>query len=323
MRANRGAVMVESAIVIPLILFFIYGAIQLGMIGLEQLTVDGGAYTAAHQQSLLGADPHKTWEDAPTLALQTLPHLNSGTVRVPEPTYGQPPTTSDTTSLSQQYNLGDPNARHGGVSMVQPVQTVAFATSTNFASLILGLGNSISVTGIAIDPAFRLINGHGDVSGNDFNTTGALSTAEDPLYNGNNAPPYFIGFNYVQECPYSFPLNYQVGWTACPTPMFAGLGLAEYLDTNNWGRSVNGVIPSGVAVFYEAQLHQNRFAKIATSLNAATTDTQRRTILDPTQPGDVQCVYSFDDTTLGTYTAGTTQIGDYPLYPAGNSGACN
>ena len=321
MTTNRGSVLVESAIAIPVILLLIYGLIQLGMIGLEQLTVDGGAFTAAHQQALLGANLNN-YEDAPTLAQSTYPHLNSPNVSVPEPTYGQPPTMPDVSSLSDQYNLGNPNARHGGVSMTLPVQTVAFATSNNFANLIMGMSNSISVTGIAIDPAFQLINGHGDVSGNGFNTSGAFSTATDPLVDGTNAPPYFIGFNYLQECPYSNAANYASGWNACPQPIFAGLGLAEYLDVNNWGRPVNGVIPSGQAVFWEAQLHQNRFANIANALAGAWSDTQKKNILDPTLPGDTQCVYSFDNTSLGTYTAGTTTIGDYPLYPAGTPAAC-
>jgi hypothetical protein len=321
MTANRGAVMVESAFAIPLILLSVYGSIQLGMVGLEQLTVDGGAFTAAHQHSLLGANLNN-YEDAPTLAKEISPHLNSSNIRVPEPTLGLAPTTSDTTGLVLQYNLKDTSARHGGVSMVQPVQTVAKALSTNFASLLLGASNSISVTGIAIDPAFRLINGHGDVSGNDFNTAGAFSTATDPLVNGNNAPPYFIGFNYVQACPYTYAPNSAFGWTACPQgTTFAALGLAEYLDVNNWGRPVNGVVPDQQAVFYEAQLHQNKFANIATAL-VYSKQKDKYKILDPLRPGDTQCVYSFDRTDLGTYNAGATQIGDYPVYPGGNAAAC-
>jgi hypothetical protein len=327
MISRRGAVMVESALVIPLILLVVYGSVQLGMVGLEQLTVDGGAYTSAHQQALLGANL-KNYEDAPTLAKATLPRLNSSTMTVPEPTFGQAPTTSDTTNLAKQYNLGNANARHGGVSMVQPVQTVGFVTSKNFASLLLGIGNSISVTGIAIDPAFRLINGHGDVSGNNFNTAAAFQTATDPLVNGNNAPPYFVGFNYIKECPYTVAANKAIGWNGagqCPQPIFAGLGLAEYLDVDNWGRPVNGVVPALRAVFYEAQLHQNKFANIATNLSS-TPPANKWIYLNPVLGGaggaDVQCVYSFDNVNLGTYNAGTTKIGDYPLSPAGNLAVC-
>jgi hypothetical protein len=321
MKSKRGAVMVESAFAIPLILMFVYGSIQLGMVGLQQLTVDGGAYIAAHQQSLLGANL-KNYEDAPTLAKATQSLLDSPDVSLPEPTFGEAPTTSDTLNLSTQYNLTDPSARHGGVSMVQPVQTVAFATNSKLASLLLYFGSSISVTGIAIDPAFRLVNGHGDVSGNDFNTAGAFSTATDPLVNGNNAPPYFIGFNYVQECPYKFPLNAVAGWTSCPQPIFAALSLAEYLDVNNWGRPRNGVVPGPSAVFYEAQLHQNQFAAIANTLYK-TAQSNKVGVLNPLGGGNVQCVYSFDNTNLGTYSAGATSIGDYPLTPAGDPTVCN
>jgi hypothetical protein len=320
MTANRGAVMVESAIAIPVILMLIYGSVQLGMVGLEQLTVDGGAFTAAHQQALLGSNLNN-YEDAPTLAKETLPHLNSPNISLPEPTFGEPPVTSDTANLSTQYNLGNASARHGGVSMIQPIQTIATAQSTNFATLLWDFGNSISVTGIAIDPAFRLINGHGDVSGNDFNNDAAFATATDPLVNGNNAPPYFIGFNYVEECPYTYAPNAATGWTTCPQQIFAGLGLAEYLDTNNWGRAVNGVVPAPTAVFYEAQLHQNKFADIARDLSGSS-QANKINILNPLGGGDVQCVYSFDNTALGTYNAGTTQIGDYPLTPAGDAAVC-
>lgn len=319
MMSKRGAVLVESALALPLILLFTYGSIQLGMVGLEQLTVDGGAFIAAHQKALLG-DNLKNYQDAPTLAKASLPHLNSPTISVPEPTFGQAPTT-DTTNFVQQYNLNNSNARHGGVSMIQPVQTVSFVKSTSFASLLLGIGNSISVTGIAIDPAFRLINGHGDIGGNNFNTTAAFATAADPLVDGNNAPPYFVGFNYILQCPFT-----TTPWTACAQPYFSALGLAEYLDVNNWGRPVNGVIPDRLAVFSEARLHQNKFASIANALSVAAQSAKphanKAAILNPLGGGDVQCVYSFDNQNLGTYTAGATHIGDFPLYPAGNPAVC-
>jgi hypothetical protein len=323
MISRRGAVMVESAFAVTLILIFVYGAVQLGMVGLEQLTVDGGAYTVAHQQALRVNNPFaKTYLDAPTLAKLTLPHLNSSTITVPEPPAPGPAPSTDTTNFVKQYGLSNPNARHGGVSMIQPLQTVSFVTSKNFASLLMGVSNSISVTGIAIDPAFQLINGHGDVSGNDFNSAGALATATDPLIDGNNAPPYFVGFNFAHQCPYSVPANKTIGWNACPGPILAGLGLAEYLDVGNWGRQVNGVTPDLLSVFYETRLHQDKFATIANRLSGRT-QLEKRALLDPVT-GDlsVQCVYSFDNENLGTYNAGATKIGDYPLNPTGNLALC-
>jgi hypothetical protein len=324
MKASRGAVLVESAFAVSLILLFVYGGVQLGMVGLEQLTVDGGAYTVAHQQALKSNNPFaKVYADAPTVAKAALPHLNSSTISVPEPPSPGPAPSTNTSNFVQQYGLSNQNARHGGVSMIQPLQTVSFVTSSNFATLLYGIGNSISVTGIAIDPSFALINGHGDVSGNDFNTAGALATATDPFVNGNNAPPYFVGFNYMYQCPYKFPQNAVMGWNGaktCPIPRFAGLGLAEYLDDHNWGRPVNGVTPDYTAVFYEARLHQNKFAAIATALAApGVTQAAKANLLNPTTDLNTGCVYSFDNTSLGTYNAGATKIGDYPLSPGGSA----
>ncbi len=315
--SQRGAVLVESAFAVTFIMALVYGSIQLGMVGLEQLTVDGGAFTAAHQQALLGANPHG-YQDAPTLAKATLPHLNSPNVSVPEPAIGEPPTTE----AAGNYFLNKPNARHGGVSMIQPTQTIATVTSTNFASLLLDASQKISVTGIAIDPAFRLINGHGDVSGSAFNSAAAFATATDPLVDGDNAPPYFIGFNYMSMCPQAYA---GTTWgSSCPvSAQFVGLGLAEYLDSKNWGRPINGVVPDGQAVFYEARLHQNKFADIAGALvSAGGNTTTLASVLNPNQAGPVKCVYSFDNTQLGAYAVGTTHIGDFPLNPGGDPAAC-
>jgi hypothetical protein len=55
---------------------------------------------------------------------------------------------------------------------------------------------------------------------------------------------------------------------------------------------------------------------------SATPQSGKAAYLNPQGGGDVQCVYSFDNTALGTYTAGATHIGDYPLTPAGDAAVC-
>ena len=318
MIARRGAVLVESAFAVSLILIAVFGAIQLGLVGLEQLTVDGGAFSAAHEQALLGTNL-KNYASGPTVAKAALPYLNSSHIKVPDPTLGQAPTTF----YDGQYNPSITNSRHGGVSMIQPVQAVSFVTSTDFATLLLNTANSISVTGVAIDPAFRLINGHGDVSGNGFNDAASFATAADPLVNGNNAPPYFVGFNYMKQCPYSPTAS-----KACPTREFiASLGLAEYLDVNNWGRPINGVLPDSRAVFYETRLHQNKFAEIGTKLAGYGMSVaglaNKANYLNVTVHGAPGCVYSFDYSSSGSYSVGTTVIGQFPLNPGGDPAFCN
>jgi hypothetical protein len=324
--AERGAVLVETALVSLFLLVFIYSGIQIGVIGLQQLTADGGAFTTAHQGALRGATT-TTYEDAPTLAKSTLPALGSEGATVAEPTTGLPPTIS----VPGQFNLGDTQSRHGAVSMVLPVQVLAKVTSTSAASSVLNLLGDLNISGIAIDPTFMLVNGHGNVDGYAYNSWQAFTTATPPLVDGNNAPPYFVGFNYLRQCPLNQPGNVQTapgtGEQGCAVSEMTALGLGEYLDTQNWGRAVNGVAAPG-AVFGDALLHQQKFAKIAAALAAVNTAqppaavlAAKAAILDPTGKGDVACVYSFDNGDLGAYKTGTVTIGQYPLYPAGNNPA--
>lgn len=319
MTGRRGSIIVESALTLTLILFVLYGALQIGIVGLEQLTVDGGAFATAHQDSFAGGK--QTYVSGKALAQSTLPHLVSPNVNSVT-TRGEPPTTA----FAGQYGFNTPNARYGGVSMIQPVQTVATVTRNQIANLVLGVtGQTLTVTGIAIEPAFRLINGHADVSGNAFNTAGAFNTNADPL--AESAPPFFVGFNYLQSCPYVLAGN-EKPWNTCPNGVIlSALGSAEFLDAHNWGREVNGVMPSGRAVFWETRYHQKLYANISQKLRLYPNN--KADILDQLPrnaalAADVVCVYSFDNINTGSYAPGTTGIGDplFALHPEGVSPLC-
>jgi hypothetical protein len=331
--ARRGAVLVEAAIVSTFLLAFFYGGLQLGFVGLEQMTNDGAAYTIARQGALQKSTA-TTYVDGPTLAKASLPYLKSSNAVLSPSQAAQPPPIT----VGGQFNLSDTQSRHGSVSLVLPVQNIATVASTTPAGIILSFLGNINLSGIAIEPSYELINGHGNVGGNAFNSWAAFGTAASPLVNGNNAPPYFVGFNYMQQCPLSISGNAQNPYAGnasqgCASSVMTSIGSAEYLDVNNWGRALNGAATK-TSVFGDALLHQQHYAAISAQLAAANTAPGYNTpglgsayvllaklaILDPTQPtGDVPCVYSFDNDNLGGYGTGTTTIGSFPLYPAGNN----
>lgn len=315
--------MVESALTLTVILFLLYGALELGLVGVDQLTVDGGAFAMAHQQSFQGGS--QTYLDSWTLARSALPHLQAPYFSSSKTQIAPPPMV-----FNSQYNFGASNGRYGGVSLVQPVQNVVSILRSPLQDLVLGSTGSLSISGNSIEPTYRLINQHFNLSGNNFNTWAAFKKTDDPL--SESTPPYFIGFNYLQTCSYQIAGNSVSGWATCPSlgPPTA-LGSAEFLDAHNWSRPLNGVLPSPQAVFWETRYHQSLYASISTqlahaeTLPAAAIWKAKQQILDPTVVGaTVQCVYSFDNNNAGVYAVGNTGVGDpvFALHPDYTSATC-
>ncbi len=305
MNGQRGAVLVETALTITIVLTVIYGALQIGIIGLEQFRADGAAYTSSHAQGLNLSQPTPSAADPVAKAVGIYPGVSTGNVSLAK---GQPPTTAETVN----YDFTSTNARHGGISMVLPLQVVGTVVRNNVGNVVLGTtGSLFTLSGTSIDPAYEEVGAHADIQGNAFNSLGAFNDAASYFTEGENTPPYFVGFHYITFC------SDTSSWTSCPTSdqEFDAVGLAEYLDVDNWGRGTNGSAPG--AVFQATLGHQNTFAQLSSVIGSATTAQQLYTTgALRWNSGVLACMLNnWDSQQPGGYPNNYTAVGQYPLHP--------
>ena len=310
MRAQRGAVLVETALTISIVLGVIYGALQLGLIGIEQLRADGAAFTSSHSQALNLTQPTPAALDPKNKAAGIYNGVATSDIALAN---GKPPDTSE----SVNYDFSDTQGRHGGVSMVLPIQIVSTVLRKNVNGIVLGsTGSLFTLSGSTIDPAYLEVGAHGNIQGNLFNSIDAFNDRADYFSQGENTPPYFVGFHYLTFCEDTG------SWAACPTNAqdYDAVGLAEYLDADNWGHAFNGSVPNGV--FAATLGHQNTFAEISAVLVAApSAQALYATNLLRWNAGVAGCMYNtWDSRQAGGYPNNYTAIGQYPLHP---DTACN
>lgn len=279
----RGAALVETALVVGVVLIFILGTIQMGVIGYLQMSADAAAFTSA-RQDVIGVGGGTPQTDTAAIFPQVAPSDINFYVH---------PVPSATVYVDYGYNSSNPavvagsaNDRHGGATMMQPTLLESQVIKSNAVSI---LGVPISPGGSMIEPQW-LENGlHFDVANEN---EGAVDTGFQGNYftAGENTAPYYLGSGLMQHCRDSQP------WPGpnCSTPTntdFIALGMAEHLDDSVWGitagqEGTSGTWGTGTAtpgasahVFQQMACHQRHFAQIAqfldnvmTTANAAGTD---------------------------------------------------
>ncbi|HEY4439218.1 MAG TPA: TadE family protein, partial [Candidatus Elarobacter sp.] len=183
--SRRGAALPETALVLTLMLAILVGAMRLALIGYEQASVDGAAFYSAHQNAVKNSDPSVAASLDPVAATHTaFPRSNSQVIA--PPTMLPAPTSQDQQVLNSGYGFNDGQDRHGGVSMIQPMQTLSTVSRSGLSSLTLFNGGSIMVSGVGVDPSYVETGVHGDISGNNFNTTAMDTSATDYFTQGEN-----------------------------------------------------------------------------------------------------------------------------------------
>lgn len=305
MNSQRGAVLVETAITMFVILAVLYGALQLGLVGVQQLRADGAAFTSSHAQALNLSQPTPSAVSPAGKAAAIYSGVATGDVTLNN---GRPPATNE----SVNYDFTNTNGRHGGVSMLLPVQIVSTVLRNNVHGIVLGAtGSLLNLSGNSIEPAYQEVGAHGDIQGNAFNTTAAFNSRSDYFSQGENTPPYFVGFHYLTFCENTG------SWASCPVNQqdFDAVGLAAYLDADNWGKPFNGSVSNGV--FAATLGHQNTFAQISVAISAApTAQAVFASGLLRWNQGVLDCIYNtWDSRQAGGYPNNYTAIGQYPLHP--------
>jgi len=319
-RLARGAALPETALTLSLLLMVVIGGIRVAILGYEQVSVDGAAFFNAHETGLKQTYPGAAQQLDPNAATQNaFPRTATANATIAPQTYA-PPNVS-----LPNYGFDQTNNRHGGASLMQPLQTISTVTKTGLDPVSIFGGSVLTVTGIGVEPSFQETGVHGNIGGTDFGTAASFASAHDYFSEGENTPPYFGGFNYLQFCGVNPDPNNS--WNGCPQQVeFLALGTAEYLDVDNWGRTTNGIAPEQQAVFWETLYHQNVYAELSTQLpatistkGAADTLAAQAALNRTDSTKTIWKVYSWDSQQQGGFPAPGYVPGQYPLTPGANA----
>jgi hypothetical protein len=234
MKGMRGAVVVETALTVGIGLTILLFSIQVGALGFLQVTADAASFTAAHS-SALGSLPSAS---PAALVHNTFPQIATADVTIPAS-----PSPAPTATLLEEYEYNNPaeynlnGVRHAGESMLQPLQVQTKIVPHGKVSL---LGQLIGVGAQDVEAEWVECTPHFNAANTPYAQCGATSNpagySVNYFTNGENTPPYYIGFNFMQQCPKAMP------WTSCTvTPNFLSLGIGAFLDTYNWGVTTPGV----------------------------------------------------------------------------------
>lgn len=274
-RNERGAIMVETALVSSLIFTFVLGVIQIGVVGFLQQTADTAAFLYARGNVVAVNNP-----SGPAAAVHSVfPQIKTSEMSGNAVAASQPSIGTDFLYNGTPAEIANSaNNRHGGVATLQ---------AENFRSTVLKsnvfnfLGFNLSVYSQSVEPYWRECGAHFDVA----NSTAACGAASQPtnynidiLTQGENTPPYFVTFAYSPHCVDRVPWPLKT----CQKNEFLDYGLAEYLDAKNisttnpdcpgcggnWQIATNGATanPNG-QTFSPMVCHQRMYAYLSRFLN--------------------------------------------------------
>jgi Flp pilus assembly protein TadG len=260
---ERGAVLVETALIVSTALTLMLFTVDIGILGFAQVSADAASFVDAHENvtGMTNGTP-----EAYTAGL--FPIINQSamtTTTVPAPAPNVP--------VNYGYNAPNPPAdsastRIGGASMMQPVQLQVTVSPPPLLSIA---GQTVGVSSQAIEPKWTECGPHYNVANEDVacGSSGAPANSTATLATGENTPPYYVGYNLMTHCMDQQPWGDTANGAeaSCQTTNFLALGMGEYLDTNNWGPTTANMNPGvsgsvGQSIFYATAFHQRVYANI-------------------------------------------------------------
>jgi len=335
--STRGAVIVETALVVGIILTMLLFSVQIGVLGFLQITVDAASFVNARQNALSFTSPN-------TSTAQIFNQVNGGSdisgvvMAAPSPSIPVDYQYNSTNATAQSSSSQN---RHGGAAMMQPTLYQATVQKTGILSL---LGRSVGVSGQSLEPFWQECGAHFNVA----NAAPGCGMASPPpnyqvnyFKKGENTPPYYASMNNVEHCREAQP------WTTCSSDNFdfMALGIGEYLHYPNWRITLPGASGlAGATTFQQMACHQRAFAKLANffygkkdliaiynlylpAINAEMYDSQgnKRGFnnfaqfagFDAVTNGAIQQIYSWDRFIQVGYAPATyKEPNEYPLNPS-------
>jgi hypothetical protein len=304
-----GSALAETAITLSFTMLLLLGAMDLSLLGVYQMELDGKTFFFSHgialgtgNVSVLNSDLQGIFPDAPSMSI-------AGNI-VDE----SPPTTNEPTNYTQWGSLTN---RYGGASITRPWEIEA-NTSMDVANLSV-LGQGFTLTSANVEGETMIGNHDDDAQGAQYNSSTVYSTLVNPLtQDDQNVPPYYFTLAFMWRCDNAFSTA-----TSCAgNRNLISLGLAEFLKSDNYNDLQNGIVPNGV--FYYMGCHQGIYSAIGVLLESNTTRPVVTTSNYTTSPFSEYTsgslfndVYSWDsDTIYGENTGNAGQLHPLP-YEAG------
>jgi hypothetical protein len=258
---ERGAVLVETALIVSTALTLMLFTVDVGILGFAQVSADAASFLDAHE-NVIGVSTGTPEQDVAGI----FPIIQSGamtTTVVPAPT----PSVQVNYGYNSANNQGSANQRLGGVSMMQPVQLRVTVSPAPFFTIA---GQSVGVSSQAIEPQWTECGPHYNVANEDVacGSAGAPANSTATLATGENTPPYYVGYNLLSHCTDPQPWGDTANGAAhasCQQTNFLALGMAAYLDSTNWGPTRTAGVSGGYqsSVFYAAAFHQRVYSNVA------------------------------------------------------------
>jgi len=276
---ERGAIMVESAIVASAILVMVLGMVDFGLIGFLQISADAATFLDAHETVMLYTNETTTGSSTNPVNVTRTPFPMIAATSFAAPVITQP-NPVPTVYIDYGYNdSSSPSpSRHGGAAMMMPYNERVNVVQQAFSFL----NQQFLAKSSSTEPLWVEVGSHWDVSNVGY--TQPYSTA--PLYfnsnyftQGDNTPYYYTGFNFMQYCP-----GVTMPWQTCSvgpnaTTSYEALGVAEFATIQNnsfTATGAQGTIPvsggvgvwpgdigAATGIFYAAACHQRFYAQLA------------------------------------------------------------
>jgi hypothetical protein len=260
---ERGAILVESALVVSTALTLMLFTVDLGILGYFQTSADAASFFDAHE-NVIGMKSGTPEGYTSSLFPALKPGDMSPSV-LPAPSPDVPVNYGYNATAGQTPDPDSANHRHGGASLMQPVQLQVSVSPSPFFDVG---GARVGVSSNYAEPKWTECGPHYNVA-NENEACGASPAPPNSAVAYTDAeytPPYYVGYNLVTHCedpqPWGDVAN---GYEpVCLQTNFLALGVASYLDTDNWDAANPGVSGTyGSSVFQAAAFHQRVYAHIA------------------------------------------------------------
>ena len=258
--------MLETALTVGIGLTMLLFAVQVGALGFLQVTADAASFSAARAVAV-GVP-----SASPAAYVHGIfPQIATSDIATPA---SPSPAPTATIAIDYEYNTGylANGSRHSGESMLQPLQVPTTVTPHGRVSL---LGSLLGVGAQDVEAEWVECTPHFNAGQAAYQQCGAAGNPSGYHVNyftsGENTPPYYVGFNFMKQCPQTMP------WTNCTTTAkYLSLGVGSFLDTYNWGVTTPGV--NGANAYWSGtggpgvpptqtfefmDCHFNRFADLA------------------------------------------------------------
>jgi len=250
-RYIRGTALAETAITLSFTLLCLLGGVQLGLLGVYQLELDGATFFFAHNVAV-GVTNYNTLNHDLGPIFPNVPMSLT-------PQFASPPVTNESVNYTQWGTL---NNRYGGASLIRP-QRVEAGASLNVQNFSV-LGTSIQMSSGMIDGRPMVGNHDDDAQGAGYDSATVFSTLVNPLsQDDQNVPPYYFTFAFQWYCN-TFVNQTQPNCNG--NRQLHSLGLAEFLKHDNYQAAQNGVVSGGD--FYPMACHQRVYANLETAFPA-------------------------------------------------------